>query len=353
MDPVIILFGLGVGFLVGTTGMGGGSIMTPLLILVVGTNPAVAIGTDLAYAAITKTVGGWRHLLAKTVDLRLCLWLGLGSLPGAIVGVWLLQRLEHALGANFDDTLMIILAVTLMLTAVAVILRALFVRNLNERETADLTTTGARAGTVAFGFVVGVVLGTTSAGSGALIALGLIVFFKLSPRRVVGTDVAHAAILLWVAAVGHLIAGNVDVGLAANILVGSIPGVWAGVHFSTRMPEQGLRPLLGVVLLAAGLGLMAKAGLGVPPVAIVGVPALVGLTTVLIHRLRERRVPDTAEPIPAATAEAAPAAGSPAPTGHVPVPAAALAALAARASSERSPHPDVAAPAESPAGSPV
>jgi uncharacterized membrane protein YfcA len=353
MDPVIILFGLGVGFLVGTTGMGGGSIMTPLLILVVGTNPAVAIGTDLAYAAITKTVGGWRHLLAKTVDLRLCLWLGLGSLPGAIVGVWLLQRLEHALGANFDDTLMIILAVTLMLTAVAVILRALFVRNLNERETADLTTTRTRVGTIAFGFVVGIVLGTTSAGSGALIALGLIVFFKLSPRRVVGTDVAHAAILLWVAAMGHFVAGNVDVALAANILVGSIPGVWAGVHFSTRMPEQGLRPLLGVVLLAAGLGLMAKAGLGVPPVAIVGVPALVGLATVLVHRVRER-APEIAVPAAAATADRAPAAGAHAPGAHVPAPAAALAALAARAASERAPHPDVAAAAaESPAGSPV
>ena len=164
MDPIIIIFGLGVGILVGTTGMGGGSIMTPLLILVIGTNPAVAIGTDLAYAAITKTVGGWRHLRAKTVDMRLSMWLAAGSLPGALVGVWLLQRLENALGADFDDTLMIMLAVTLLLTAVAVIARALFVTNLNERQSADLTTARSRAGTIAFGFVVGIVLGTTSAG---------------------------------------------------------------------------------------------------------------------------------------------------------------------------------------------
>jgi hypothetical protein len=266
--------------------------------------------------------------------------------------VSLLHRLEHALGANFDDTLMIMLAVTLLVTAVAVILRALFVTNLNERESAALETRSSRIGTIAFGFAVGIVLGTTSAGSGALIALGLIVFFKLSPRRVVGTDVAHAALLLWVAAIGHLVAGNVDAGLAANILVGSIPGVWFGVQFSTRLPEQGLRPLLGVVLLAAGLGLLAKAGLGVPPIAIVGVPAAVGLVTALTHRFREARRPSVPS-VPAAGAGAASAA-PPVPAGHAHVPASALAALAARAASERRLPPDVSpAPAESPAGSGV
>ncbi len=296
MDPIIVIFGLGVGILVGTTGMGGGSIMTPLLILVVGVNPALAIGTDLAYAAITKTVGGWRHLLAKTVDLRLCMWLAAGSLPGALVGVWLLGRLERSLGASFDDTIMIVLAATLLLTAVAVLARSLFARDAagRERESAALTKAGARAGTIAFGFVVGVVLGTTSAGSGALIALGLIVLFRLSPRRVVGTDVAHAALLLWVAAAGHMVAGNVDLALAANILVGSIPGVWLGVHFATRLPEQGLRPLLGVVLLAAGLGLLAKAGAGVPPAAILGVPAGAGLAALVVHQLRVRTAPEPA-----------------------------------------------------------
>ncbi len=296
MDPIIVIFGLGVGVLVGTTGMGGGSIMTPLLILVVGVNPAVAIGTDLAYAAVTKTVGGWRHLLAKTVDMRLCMWLAVGSLPGAIVGVWLLQRLEASLGASFDDTIMIILAATLLLTAVAVLARALFVRDVSgrERESAALAASGARGGTIAFGFVVGVVLGTTSAGSGALIALGLIMFFKLSPRRVVGTDVAHAAVLLWVAAAGHLIAGNVDLALAGNILIGSIPGVWLGVHLATRLPEQGLRPLLGIVLLAAGLGLLAKAGAGVPPAAILGVPTTAGVAALLVHQVRIRTAPEPA-----------------------------------------------------------
>ncbi len=296
MDPIIVIFGLGVGVLVGTTGMGGGSIMTPLLILVVGVNPALAIGTDLAYAAITKTVGGWRHLLAKTVDLRLCMWLAIGSLPGALVGVWLLGQLERSLGASFDDTIMIVLAATLLLTAVAVLARSLFSRDAagRERESATLTESGPRAGTIAFGFVVGIVLGTTSAGSGALIALGLIVFFRLSPRRVVGTDVAHAALLLWVAAAGHMVAGNVDLALAANILVGSVPGVWLGVHFATRLPEQGLRPLLGVVLLGAGLGLLAKAGAGVPPAAILGVPAGAGLAALVVHQLRVRTAPEPA-----------------------------------------------------------
>jgi uncharacterized membrane protein YfcA len=316
MDPIIILFGLGVGILVGTTGMGGGSIMTPLLILVIGVNPAVAIGTDLAYAAVTKTVGGWRHLLAKTVDLRLCLWLAYGSLPGAVVGVWLLHELERSLGASFDDTIMIVLAATLLLTALAVLARSLFAEDVDgrERDSADLTTFGAKAGTIAFGFAVGVVLGTTSAGSGALIALGLIMFFRLSPRRVVGTDVAHAALLLWVAAMGHLIAGNVDMALAGNILVGSIPGVWLGVHFATRLPEQGLRPLLGIVLLAAGLGLLAKAGTGVPPQAVLGVPATAGIVALIIHRLRLRQAPPAASA--AATAAGATSASAVAAVVH-------------------------------------
>ncbi|CAB4913436.1 unannotated protein [freshwater metagenome] len=288
IDLLIVAFGLGVGILVGTTGMGGGSIMTPLLILVVGTAPAAAIGTDLAYAAVTKTVGGWRHLRAKTVDIRLCIWLGFGSVPGAVVGVWLLHVLQRRLGANFDDVIIYALAGALLLTAAAVLARALFIpEHLRvERESSDLHLTSTRAGTVAFGFVVGVVLGTTSAGSGALIALGLILFYKLSPRRVVGTDVAHAAILLWVASIGHMITGNVDYGLAGNILIGSIPGVWIGAHLATRLPTQGLRPLLGVVLLAAGLGLLTKAGVAIPPVAIVGAPAAAGLAAFIVHRLR-------------------------------------------------------------------
>lgn len=292
MDPLIILFGLGVGILVGTTGMGGGAIMTPLLILVVGTSPVTAIGTDLVYAAVTKTVGGWRHLKAKTVDMGLVLWLAVGSVPGALVGVWLLGRLERSLGANFDNVILWMLAAALLLTAAAVIYRALFVHDAHGREVDTFTLTRrSKLGTVLFGAVIGVVLGTTSAGSGSLIAVGLIIAYRLTPIRVVGTDVAHAALLLWFAAAAHVYAGNVDFALAGNILVGSVPGVWLGVHLATRLPAQGLRPLLGVVLLAAGLSLIVKAGVSIPPAVVVGTPLGVGALAYLVHRRRPPLAP--------------------------------------------------------------
>ncbi|MCX6388007.1 MAG: sulfite exporter TauE/SafE family protein [Solirubrobacterales bacterium] len=276
MDPVIILFGLGVGILVGATGMGGGSIMTPLLIIVMGVNPVVAIGTDLAYAAVTKTVGGIRHIKARSVDFRIVIWLAFGSIPGALAGVWALHRLENVLGASFDKVILLTVAAALLLTSGAVMFFALTSKQRQERETVDLTS-GGKAGTVLFGLVIGIVLGVTSAGSGSLIAVGLIVAYRLTPLRVVGTDVAHAALLLWFAAAAHAIAGNVNYGMAGTILIGSVPGVWFGASIATRLPAGALRPLLGLVLLAAGLGLITKAGLKLPPEVILGVPLAVAI----------------------------------------------------------------------------
>jgi uncharacterized membrane protein YfcA len=287
MDPLIVVFGFGVGVLVGTTGMGGGSLMTPLLILVFGIKPVVAVGTDLAYAAVTKTVGGWRHLRAGTVDIGIALWLAVGSVPGALAGVWLLDRLRHLYGSGFDDLVLVLVAAALLLTGSAVLVRALFLRHLaaRERDTVDLRPKHKRAA-VAMGLTIGLVLAVTSAGSGTLIAVGLIMIYRLSPRRVVGTDVFHAAILLWVASAGHLIAGNIDFGLAGNILVGSVPGVWLGSGLATRLPVSGLRPILGIVMLASGLGLLNKAGAPIPAAALVGVPLAVGALAYLLSTLR-------------------------------------------------------------------
>ncbi len=290
MDPLIVLFGFGVGIMVGTTGVGGGSLMTPLLILVFHTKPAIAIGTDLAYAAVTKTVGGWRHFRKGTVDIGISLWLAVGSVPGALGGVYVLHVLERALGAGtFDDLVLELVAGALLVTGLAVLARAFFLPGAvaRERETVLLETRHKRAA-VALGLSVGFVLGLTSAGSGSLIAVGLIVAFRLAPRRVVGTDVFHAAILLWVAAAAHIASGNVDFGLAGNILVGSIPGVWAGASLSFRLPEQGLRPTLGVVLLAAGLALLNKAGVTFPLVLVFAVPLAVGAALVAVSLIRAR-----------------------------------------------------------------
>ena len=228
MDLALVAFGLGVGILVGMTGIGGGSLMTPMLILVFGTSPITAIGTDLAYAAVTKTVGGYKHWSQKTVDMQLSMWMAVGSVPAAVGGVYVLTLLEKWAGREFEDLLLTILAVALLLTGAATLVRA-FLKSMlaRERDTIEMERRHKIAAVV-LGVCVGFVLGITSAGSGALIAVGLILLFRLSPTRVVGTDVFHAAILLWAAGLAHIVAGNVDFLLAANILIGSIPGVWLG-----------------------------------------------------------------------------------------------------------------------------
>ena len=288
MDIALIGFGLGVGILVGMTGIGGGSLMTPMLILVFGIQPVTAIGSDLAYAAVTKTVGGYKHLRQKTVDVRLSSWMALGSVPAAVGGVYVLDLLEDWAGRDFDNTLITILACALLITGAATMVRN-FLKGMDARERESIPMERRhKIAAVAMGASVGFVLGVTSAGSGALIAVGLILLFRLTPQRVVGTDVFHAAIVLWAAGLAHVSAGNVDFGLVGNILIGSIPGVWLGSHWSVRVEPAVLRATLALVLMGAGLALLIKAGLGIPIAVIVPFPVAVMLLLV-VTMARERR----------------------------------------------------------------
>lgn len=300
ISPEIVLFGLGVGVLIGLTGIGGGSLMTPLLIIVLGVQPVVAIGTDLTYGAITKTLGGWRHLRKGTVDLTVSKWLAFGSVPGALLGVLLVDRLHAAYGKDFDEVLLACVAGALMIVAAVILVRTFLLGHLagGERETFAFTTR-TRLAAIGLGFVLGTILGLTSVGSGALIGVALIVLFRLTPQRVVGTDVFHAALLLWVAGLAHVISGNVDYGLMGNILIGSIPGVWIGAHFIDRVPAQALRVTLGAVLLGSALAMVKNAGGHVPIGVIFGVPAGVGLCGLLLHRSRKGLAPSTAAKLPA------------------------------------------------------
>ena len=286
MDPLVIVFGLGVGILIGLTGIGGGSLMTPLLVIFIGTQPHVAVGTDIAYGALTKTVGGWQHLRNGTVDLGVSMWLAFGSVPGAVGGVIVVE----ALPSPPDDALLWGVAGALALTAGVTLARALFVRDIHTRERDSVVLTRrTRTTAVVLGLVLGFILGVTSVGSGALIGLALILIFRLTPHRVVGTDVFHAAVLLWAAGLAHVIAGNVDYGLMGNILVGSIPGVLIGERLARVVPAAGLRPALGCTMLAASLGVASKAGLDLPPVAIVGPSIVVGGFAYALDRSRRRR----------------------------------------------------------------
>jgi uncharacterized membrane protein YfcA len=263
--------------------------MTPILILVFGFKPTTAIGTDLAYGAVTKTVGGWRHFRQKTVNSSLSTWMAFGSVPSAIAGVYALHALERASGKSFDETVLTVVAAALMFTGVAVLVRALFLPKLveRERETFQLDTRH-KVTAVVLGVFVGFVLGVTSAGSGSLIAVGLIMLFRLTPQRVVGTDVFHAAVLLWAAALAHIVAGNVDFALAGTILIGSIPGVWIGSGLTMKLPVGVMRATLACVLLAAGLALLQKADLGIAPAVIIGIPVAIGLLAGFVRLARSR-----------------------------------------------------------------
>jgi uncharacterized membrane protein YfcA len=259
MDPAIVLFGFGIGVLVGMTGMGGASLMTPLLILIFGIQPVTAIGTDIFYAAITKTVGGVQHLRAGTVHKGLAFWMAVGSVPAAIGGVFVIEALQNAYGENrLEGIVFGILGATLLVVGVSTLIRTLFLPDvIKERFAMHLHRRHILAA-VATGVTTGFVIGLTSAGSGTLIAIILIAVFRLTPQRVVGTDIFHAAVLLWAAGVAHWIGGNIDFGLAGNILIGSIPGVLVGGRLALKSGKNLLRGLLAVVLIASGTILITK-----------------------------------------------------------------------------------------------
>jgi hypothetical protein len=279
MDPAIIVFGFGVGFLVGLTGIGGGSLMTPLLILIFGVSPVTAIGTDISYAAVTKVVGAWRHLKLRTVNIGLAAWMAAGSVPSAVAGVWVIKALERRYG-NIDEVVLGILAAALLVTGAATLIRGLLLQNkIPERDSFELRRRH-KVAAVGIGALTGFVIGISSAGSGVLIAIMLIAVYRLTPRKVVGTSVAVAALMLWAAAIAWAVAGNVDYGLAANIIVGSVPGVVVGSQLSVKWHPGVLRAALSFVLIAAGAILLGKASSDVVPYAlafsVVGVGALFG-----------------------------------------------------------------------------
>ncbi len=296
MDPAIVAFGLGIGVLVGMTGMGGASLMTPLLILIFNVTPVTAIGTDIFYAAITKTVGGFQHLKLKTVHRGIAFWMAVGSVPSALVGVWVIEILQREYGEErLEELVLGMLGGALLVVGFATLLRTIFFKDVIEERSAMHLYRRHIIAAILTGITCGFVIGLTSAGSGTLIAIALIAIFRLTPQRVVGTDVFHAAVLLWAAGAAHWVGGNIDFGLAGNILIGSVPGVVIGTRLSVKAPQGFLRGALGVVLIASGATLVIKqGGAGVVPALIVGgvmVALLVALQVIQRSRSNSRRRP--------------------------------------------------------------
>lgn len=285
---VTVIFGFGIGLLIGMTGMGGAALMTPLLILVFGVKPVTAIGTDITYAAVTKTVGGWRHLKLKNVKLGLVFWLAIGSVPGAISGVWVIQILKSAYGNKINTIAMAMIAGTLLIFGCALLIRALFKSQADVGDERAKLDRKHKILAVVLGAITGFVVGITSVGSGTLVAVILIVIYKLAPRRVVGTDVVHAAVLLWAAGLAHLGVGNVDIPLLLTILTGSLPGVWVGSHLTTRLPPGVLRIAISILMIGSGLALLSKAGfVDFSPYYALVIPVALAVIAILVHYLRQ------------------------------------------------------------------
>ena len=254
-DPRLVLAGLVTGLLVGMTGMGGGSLMTPILIFLFNFNPATAIGTDILHGAIFKSFGAVRHRRLGTVRARLAAWMLLGSAPASLLGVWVATYLTDRYGDNVDSVQGKVLGYTLLLGALAFVAKALF-HSAGTASSLGRLSQRDRIVAVSIGVVGGFLVGLTSVGSGTLFALAMLLAYPLAARYVVGTDIAHAAALLLVAGLGHLVAGNVDVPAMAWLLVGSIPGVLVGSQISVGLPENALRFALASALALSGLKLL-------------------------------------------------------------------------------------------------
>ncbi len=254
MDVKLSLAGLLIGILVGMTGMGGGSLMTPMLVFLFGFKPTVAIGTDILHGAIFKSFGAARHRQLGTVHARLTLWMLLGSAPFSLVGVGLSTWLKHRYGEGFEDTAAIILGLALIAGGIGFAVKT-FVEGRAKSDAPFLLGTRDRRVALVTGAIGGFIVGLTSVGSGTFFGLVMLLVFPLTASKVVGTDIFHAAALLWVAGAGHLAAGNVDLAAMGSLLVGSIPGVLLGSQVSVNLPDLALRLGLAMTLTLAGLKL--------------------------------------------------------------------------------------------------
>jgi hypothetical protein len=257
LQLVYALSGLAVGFIVGMTGVGGGSLMTPIL-LYFGISPSTAVGTDLLYAAITKSSGIYVHQKKGNIDWRITAFLAAGSLPAAVLTLLYMHHVGFD-SKNVNSTIKMALGVTLILTALAIVLKqqlldwshrndAIFTRmSIKEREIATVIT----------GVVLGAMVTITSIGAGALGTVALFLIYPILPvSRLVGTEIAHAVPLTLVAGLGHAGVGNVNWDLLINLLIGSLPGIYVGSHLPNAVPEKVLRPVLATIMILVGAKLL-------------------------------------------------------------------------------------------------
>jgi uncharacterized membrane protein YfcA len=250
------LTGLLIGSIVGLTGMGGGSLMTPILVILFGFQPTYAVGTDIVHGAIFKSFGAVRHRRLGTVHARLTLWMFLGSGPLSLLGVWVATLIKHHYGSSAQTIESYAVGAALVAGGVGFLVKSFVSRGVKPSDAPFLLTNRDRALAVAIGALFGFVVGLTSVGSGTFFGLVMVLVYPLTMAKIVGTDIFHAAALLWVAGIGHMIAGNVDYHATGWLLTGSIPGVLLSSRFTVKLPDLILRISLGTILVLSGLKLL-------------------------------------------------------------------------------------------------
>ena len=276
----VSLAGLLVGFVVGLTGMGGGALMTPVLVLLFRINPLTAVSSDIVAAVVMKPVGGGVHLRRGTVNLDLVRWLAIGSVPAAFCGVLVLR----AIGApEVADRLRVLLGAVLLVAAGAIVAKGVLQGRRPTGGGIHAITVRPRR-TVLIGVIGGLVVGMTSVGSGSvMIVLLMLLYPALSSNELVGTDLVQAIPLVLAAAVGHVLFGDLQLGLTLSLLLGSVPGVYLGARVSSRAPDRIIRPVLVIVLIVSALKL-----LGASNVVVMSVLGVAGLATIVLWTRRHR-----------------------------------------------------------------
>lgn len=254
IDVTLAVAGALVGLLVGLTGMGGGALLTPLLVLFFHVAPLAAISSDLVTSLVMKPVGAAVHLRRRTVQTGLLRWLALGSVPAAFLGSWVIGRIGHS--ADVQSTLKIVIGIALLGSLSCTVLRTVIDRR-GAADRSDVALVVRPGRTVAIGVIGGFAVGMTSVGAGSLIiALLLLAYPRLSPKQLVGTDIVQAIPLVASAALGHLLFGEVQLAITASLLVGALPAVYLGARLSAQAPAAITRPVIAAVLLASALALL-------------------------------------------------------------------------------------------------
>ncbi len=287
IDLEISLAGAVVGLVVGLTGMGGGALLTPILVLMFGIDPLAAVSSDLVAAVIMKPVGGAVHMRRGTVNLRLVKWLVIGSIPAAFASVVLLTQTTS--DATVNEVVKRLIGAALLLASAGLLTKGAFSRRRGASAIGEIQVHPAR--TLAIGLFGGAMVGLTSVGSGSLMMVLLLMLYPgITSAQLIGTDLVQAVPLVISAAAGHLLFGDVQLGVTGSLLIGAVPAVWIGAHISSRAPDRYIRPILPVILVTSGMKM-----LGAPLVA---VGAAGGLLVVVALVLGFRRPAPATAPAP-------------------------------------------------------